>query len=152
VQTSRKRLALLCVAAVLGSLIASKDRLRQAWFGQFGSSDAEDRAATDWNDTTVAALPSSRRASGTGSAPQLPAAEEAPSAVYVAAGLRLIRETDDGRFLGYRVVENASDSRFSAGDIITRVGGEDVEDSAAGSERLIAQLLDKTKAVEIREP
>jgi hypothetical protein len=68
------------------------------------------------------------------------AARVEPSSIVVSKGMRVGPVHEQGAFIGYRVIENTSDPRFEAGQIITAVGGTAVEDSAAGGELLIAVL------------
>ena len=79
---------------------------------------------------------------------QSPAAEPDPH-IFAARGLQLIPARIGDRFIGYRVLRNDSDSRFEAGDIIVAIGGQKVEDSAAGNELLIAGLTDGGQEVEL---
>lgn len=67
----------------------------------------------------------------------------------VTDGLSLIRSEKDGTFLGYKVISNAGDARFREGDIITKVNGEPVEDSAAGSELLTIGLMNPDNEITV---
>jgi hypothetical protein len=59
------------------------------------------------------------------------------------SGLSLIPVRDGDNFIGFKVLQNGTDSRFSVGDIIAAVNGKPVEDSAAGGELLVIALMDQ---------
>ena len=61
----------------------------------------------------------------------------------------LVRTEESGRFVGYKVLANASDPRFAEGDIITELNGEPVEDSAAGTELLTIGLMNPETAISV---
>ena len=74
------------------------------------------------------------------SMPVVPAVAHAPQ-VYAGTGVTLEAFRLDEEFAGYAVVRS-HDPRLAVDDVITAVNGVPVEDSAAGSELLVAALRD----------
>lgn len=75
---------------------------------------------------------------------------ESQNEVFANSGVILKPARANNTFLGYRVINAAKDNRFQAGDIIVRINGAETEDSAAGSELLIAALANPDSRIELR--
>jgi hypothetical protein len=71
------------------------------------------------------------------------------SRIFAARGLQFEPASRNGQFIGYRVIENQIDSRFSVGDIIVSIGQSPLDASAAGGELFIATLLNPDAEVQI---
>lgn len=76
--------------------------------------------------------------------------DESDGLVFAGEGLVLRPAVTGDGFIGFLVVRNDSDRRFSVGDVIVSVNDQPVEHSAAGSELLIASLADPDALVETR--
>lgn len=74
----------------------------------------------------------------------------ASSRLYASQGLELEALHADGAFVGY-VVIRSHDARLSVDDVVTAVGGEPVEEGAAGSELLIAALRNPDAELTLRQ-
>lgn len=64
-----------------------------------------------------------------------------PRLVYATDTLHLERAESEGKFLGYRVMSDDPEHGLNTGDIITAIDSNPVEDSPAGTELLIAALM-----------
>lgn len=163
VQMSKKRPTIfglsayqLLPALLLGVLLATYVEWRNA-----PDVEPETEGVSDTVDTQAGLRPMENRTART--APDVPdavdergetgsvAPEPTDDVVYAQPGLTLRPERIADRFVGYRVLRNESDSRFEAGDIIAAVNGIPTEDSAAGSELLIAALMNPDADVRLYE-
>ena len=57
----------------------------------------------------------------------------------------------DGHFEGYLVQGRSGDHRYAHGDVITKISGVPVEDSAAGSELVLIALAQPEATIEVLE-
>ena len=69
--------------------------------------------------------------------------------IYRSGQIQMTPYHSDGVFVGYEVLSAGSDERFRAGDIIKSLNGIPVEDSAAGSELVIAALVSTETRIEL---
>ena len=67
-------------------------------------------------------------------------AKELDNIFRSSGGVILKAARKDGEFIGYEVVEGGSDQRLRSGQVIVAVNGMPAEDSAAGTEFLVAAL------------
>ena len=80
-----------------------------------------------------------------------PPESETDAIIRAGQGLAFRRAVIDGAFAGYEVVEDGDDSRFKKGRIVVAVGGQAVDDSAAGGELFLAALASGEAELEYLE-
>lgn len=64
-------------------------------------------------------------------------------------GVVMVGHLENGEFVGYRVIEGGEDGRLIPDNVIVAINGTPVDGSAAGSELLIAALVDSTAQVDL---
>lgn len=153
-QSKTKRSLLIGVAILIGLAAGSYQPLSRIWqrdppppdepTGTIGASPPTSRKAPPRSATDRATNAAIRPVPAGGPTPT-----ESASVVRVTDGLSLVRAEEDGQFVGYKVLANASDPRFEEGHIITELNGEPVEDSAAGTELLTIGLMNPETAISV---
>lgn len=150
----KQKLTLICLAVLAGLAAGSYQPLRRLL-----EHDISPDTAGSGVDSSVPAIPQEERGPATAaqreadkirpvrSDNQVTAQED--SVVMVSNDLSLVRMAENGQFVGYKVLKNVSDPRFAAGDVITEINSEPVEDSAAGTELLTIGLMNPDAEISI---
>jgi hypothetical protein len=145
----------VAIALSIGLLIGSWHRLAE-WYGvrtPEPATAATSQAATADSLQTEALPETSRRstrrddATKSRHAARLPVAQlddQQADVIQASTGVAFIPVRNAGTFVGFEIVRNQYDTRFSVGDIIAGINGVPVEDSPAGGELLIIALTDES--------
>ena len=134
------RIVAFASAVVLGVMLASKDR----------NFPIGDPSARNIADGIVSNQSASTDYTHTAK-PVSPVGEFDEALRFSTGSGASLRSAKRGaRFVGFEVIEAGSDSRLKTGHVIISVNGVPVEDSAAGSELLLAALEDDEAIVQLR--
>jgi len=146
----------IVIALIVGFTLGSLDQLSRLGASQQPQSQLIDGRVNSSDANRASEMHNGRDSTGR---PNIEVHEDTPDAstadsysndtIFLPGNVTMAPLRENGVFVGYEILSVGSDDRLSASDVITSLNGIPVEDSAAGSELVIAALTNQKTRIEL---